>query len=348
MFVILTISIYATSSCPPSWEGDTTCEDGQIADNQGVNDSDVQLGSLDIVSVSASPSRPEPGEEVKITVKVKNNADEKIEDILVEIEVEDLDDDKSFDLSAGKTKTTTFRFNMPYDVGDEDSSSIIVEVIGYGKDTSEEYTASDDSKEVTFNKKSHDLLIRDLEISPNKISCQDSFSIDYDIINIGNDDEEVVISIYNDKLGIDYSQTVEIDEEESYDDSVRLDAKIIEGVYDIEFVAKYGSRKETENVQLTIEECGKKSSSSEKKSSLKDKKTEQVEEDEKPVIAYVGSKEIVSATQGVPAIAAKTVKHSRVDFLGAEEYTFLLTILFIILFGLVIYAIGATIIILNK
>jgi hypothetical protein len=218
--IILIISVYADPLLqgPPTGNG--------VAPPPGGS-----LGNLEITSVSASPSRPEPGEEVKVKVKLKNNADEDIEDIDLTIDLDglendkgnELDDDKNFDLRSGRTKTITFRFDMPYEVADDDSYNINIDAKGTGEDSNNDYEVSDQSESITFNKDSHAIYIEALDLSPSVINCLNRFDVEYNILNIGsNDEEDVTVTISNRQLGIDYKQELELDEEDSYSDTARF------------------------------------------------------------------------------------------------------------------------------
>lgn len=337
ILVILAISIYAEDMFPGPPTG------------SGVGDS--PWGTLDIISVKVSPSKPEPGEEVTVKVEVENNADEDIEDIEITVDFDgleddnedEIEDDKNFDLRKGRDDTIKFNFKMPYNVDDRDSYDVNINIEGEGEDSGKKYTASNSEKKITFDKKSHELLIKTLDISPSVLRCSDDVRIDYEIMNIGKNDEDVEISITNYELGIDYETSIELDEEDKHSDSVRLSPKLIQGIHEIELRVEYRNNVKSESVELSIEECKKETKITKQKQEKKQAEEEKQKEEEKRVITKIYSP-VKSTTPATQATATKLVKRSRVKFAETDEYLMLLAILFIILLGAVIYAVGAAII----
>ena len=328
--LILASSIVAEECIPGSpFGGSEYCpdEDGTFS------------GFLTISSVDVSPDNPEPGEEVEIEITIDNDADEDIENIDITIEIDgledddgdDLEDDDETDIRKGRDDALTFTFIMPYDVDDGDSYDIIIEVEGRGEDTRNTYTDSDSSESLEFDKESHALYIKRFESARREYSCDDSIMVEYDILNIGRDDEEVEITIINDDLEINFLDEIEIDEFDSSDDEVRLSANLVEGEYSIELVADFGNGEESSSIDVTIGNCEK-------------------EVEVKSVPKSTESKEVVEETitpavEKGPVLHAKPVTRTENSF---DSYGFLLIILFIILLGLVIYAIGAVIILYKK
>jgi len=357
---------YQTETCEFGCDASTaTCnsnpddgdDDQQQPDNQG----------LIITSVDVSESNLEPGEETKVTVKVRNDAGEEVDAnlkvwfeynnrALEDDKGKDIEDDDSFDLNDGRTKTSTFRFDMPYDVDDDDSYNVMVEVNAKGKDTGEEYSDSDNSKKISFDKESHELLIENFDSWPSSLSCSNNLELSYKIRNVGKDDEEVKVKITSSDLDIDYEEDVEIDENDAYRNSIKLKPELTEGTHNINLKIEYSGKTEIESVQLPIRDCSR-SSQKEDDSDDEDEEEEEVKkksikkkvtQDEDSVTTTIYTPVQPTVKPEMRATAAKVVKSNNMEFTETEEYFMLIIILFILLLGLVIYAIGATVIILRR
>ncbi|MCK5282557.1 MAG: hypothetical protein KAK00_04060 [Nanoarchaeota archaeon] len=356
VMILFAISIYADSICVPSdpFFGDPDfCpaeEEAAVVapppDSGTIEEEDLDL--LAIISIKVSPSRPEPGEEVTVKIKVKNNAGEDIEDIDITVEFDgleddggnDIEDDDNFDLEEGDSEQIKFTFIMPYDVEHGDSYNIIVEVKGKGKDTEGEYTAKNELGEIEFKKNRHEIIIGSLTISPSLLTCSNNIKLDYNIMNIGKEDERPLIRIINEQLNLNYKKSIELDENDDYSDSVRLAPELVQGTHQIDFIVEYDNNLVSKYVELEIDEC--------KKKAKPKPKQEEKPEETKEVITNVYTPESKAESENSQPIAAKVVKKDRINFAQTDEYTLVLAIAFILLLGLVIFAVGAAFIILKK
>ncbi|NQV08253.1 lamin tail domain-containing protein, partial [Candidatus Woesearchaeota archaeon] len=217
--------------------------------------------------------RAEPGSTVTFKIQVLNAfsdaADIEIQDILITVTIDGIDDGEEmeeeaeeFDLNAGSKKRKTLSFDVPILV-DKDNYDVTVLVEG----TDEEGT--DHKVEwnlvLSVDKNTHELLIYKADLSSPILDCRKSTDLNVEVINIGEEDEdEVIVQVTSDELGVNY-EIKEIDiESGSSEDSVYERAFEIElpdsletGEYDITVKAYYKENKleDMEIVTLTVNEC---------------------------------------------------------------------------------------------
>ncbi|MBS3105894.1 lamin tail domain-containing protein [Candidatus Woesearchaeota archaeon] len=154
----------------------------------------------------------EPGSKVELKIKVFNNFTKseglKIEDITVDVTIEEIDngddlegESKEFDLSAQNDKTVTLKFDVPLNV-DEDTFDIVIKAEGEDENgTGHEHEIN---VELEVEKDTHDLRFLNFDINPSTAACSREISLNYRLINTGQEDEEhAYVKIKNDNLGLD-------------------------------------------------------------------------------------------------------------------------------------------------
>ncbi len=299
---------------------------------------------LDINSVDVDEDEPKPDDEVEITVEIENDGDEDIEDIefLIQLldedgnvvedeEGDDLEEDEDFDLDEGDEEEFTYTFKMPADARDGEEYTVYVEAC-YEDEDGTEQCISDSSETIEIQREKHDVQIYSATLGPSTITCSDNFDVNVGVKNIGQKDEDVVVKVISDELGISESRTFEL---EAYDDedykkslSFALDVPedIAEGTYTIKVIAEYddGDEEETISLQLTKGACVSSAAV----------ETEEPESDILLVDSEVGTAEITGM------IAASKIK----DFEDSFEYLILLSILGVLALGLLVFLIGYVII----
>ncbi len=282
-----------------------------------------------------------PGSTIKVKVEITNQFQEdmKIEDIYVEATLlgiddgEDLDEESNeFDLRDGRDKTITFTFEVPKEV-DEDTYDLDIYVEGEdenGTTHTVEWTVYLD-----VEKEKHDIVIENLELRPNKLSCVRNTKLVFDIVNYGQEEEEeVAYSIFSEFIGIDTKQGYfELSEDLFSDDSmlsksmsIRIGDNFAEGVYPITVKAFYNkdNLEDTETVDLIVEDC--------------EVKVEEVEEEVKVTIGE-GEK---------TTLPSKEKKELEISFKETPEYLALLAGGIVILLVLVILGFAAMVIRLRR
>lgn len=266
-----------------------------------------------------------------------------IEDVVIEVTIRDIDDgddmeeeSKEFDLRPGKDKSQTLSFLLPLKV-DEDTFTVDIHV--EGEDENGTLHEADRTVYLVVDKEKHDVRISRYLLSPSIVRCQDSTSLDVEIINLGSDDEEEV-AIEVSAPDIDFYQKISdirldegSDDDSEYDRIFRIPVsdKIGVGTYPITVTTYYDSEDEsdTETKYLDVIECRTtvtQETPVEKKADDEDFEVKNLE----PVV-----------TQPEPVTEERS-------FTDTEEYFVLLIVLFIVLAGTVIFTIGAAVMLLRR
>ena len=230
--------------------------------------SSKNLDDGDTISKEAKPAS-----EVEFKVEVSNlftrTDDLDIEDITVKVTIEGIDDDdldeesNEFDLRPDDDKTVTLRFNLPLNV-DEGDFTVNIEAEGEDENGTEHRDEIDLDLEVEKDK--HDLRFLRFNLNKQKVNCNEPFLVSYEIINLGQEDEEkAFVEIKNDVLGInivDKDLSIDSGTEDntfSKTHTLKVANDVEDGVYQI--VGKAYSDddglEETKTLDLTLENCGK-------------------------------------------------------------------------------------------
>jgi len=232
-------------------------------DVDGKKQSDSKTRSGKIVDVF-------PGSVVEFKIELENlydsSTDIEITDISIEGTIEEINDGddideeiSDFDLGADRKKTEELKFEIPLEVEAKDR---LVKI---------EIKAEDDAgikyeKEFTYDleveKENHKLKILKAELDKGSYKCGENALLDFSIINIGKDNENVDLEITNEDLKIDINENFELSDE-AYEESSKYEKKfnlwlpenISKTTYPIIITATYGSEKETESVNLVVSEC---------------------------------------------------------------------------------------------
>jgi len=216
----------------------------------------------------------EPGSKVELKIKVFNNftksEDMDIEDIAVDVIIEGMNEgddlegeSKEFDLRAQDDKTVTLKFDVPLNV-DEDTFDIVIKAEGEDENgTDHEHEIN---VELEVEKEKHDLRFSGFDINPSSLSCTRELNVNYNVINVGQEDEEgAVIEIKSDALGLDFSEEglamLSGTEDNTLSKSLKISIgnKVETGVHPI--TANIFSEDEellgTKTIELEIEDCTK-------------------------------------------------------------------------------------------
>lgn len=296
---------------------------------------------LDITDVKADPDDVKPGEEVTITVEIKNRGDFDLEDIelavwfvdgdgnkLEDDDGDDIEDDSEFDLDEDEDEDdidedyTTFTFTMPVDVDDNDKYYVHVEADGYDDDGTR-YSDEDESESITFEKKKHELDFYELDATPSTVRCSRDITLDVGIRNIGSKDEDdVELTIRNSALGINEAETFDLDKDPDDDDNefeesyrFLIGDDVSAGVYKISVEAEYddGDEKITEYVTIIVEDCV-------------------------AVGGYDEEEDVFETEYSIPPTTEPaTTTAQTVPFMESSEYLTLMTIATIVLIGVLVF-----------
>jgi len=331
--------------------------DGNLTDSQSYNisvsaarrlrikDLDVKIDSKSDKGVADGDlikreAEPESNIEFKVEVEsgFLDEDDMKIEDIVVEITIRDIDDgddideeSKEFDLRPERDKKVTLDFKVPLEV-DEDTYDVDIHV--EGDDENGTRYEVDWTVYLEVEKNKHDIKIIKASLSPAVVKCQKTTTLNTEIINLGREDEdEVVLEITSSDL-VDFRKD-NIELEEGVDDSryskslsisIPDDLKI--GAYPIEILTYYDTTRlsDTETVNLEIQEC-------------KEVKKQEEPAKTKPTV-------IVNKTYPKPTIIPQET--TKITFRESPAYIAFLGLSFVILTGLLVFVILMLIVLLKK
>lgn len=206
-----------------------------------------------------------PGSVIEMEVEVKNlytdEEDIDINNIMVEGVIEDIDDGSNlydeaddFDLRPEKDKAVALKFNIPYDV-EEDDYDLILSV--EGRDANGVEHKLEIEYEVKVEKENEDIMIKSLDLSSPIIECGMATKVDVRIMNTGEEDVNGSIKISNEELALLQTKNFELGEgaERSFDFAIdTLNAK--NGVYPIKIFLDFGFDTREETLELEIFGCG--------------------------------------------------------------------------------------------
>ncbi len=239
---------------------------------------------LVIQSVKAKPSSVNPGDTITVEVRLKNNANFDLENVELFVEIRDkdndiveddngneLEDDSEFTLDAGDDENDldeddyTFTFNAPFDFEDGDKLTIHAFIQGVRTDNaSQRFEDTDDSEFVRIKKKDHDIVFTSKNLNPSSISCNRESTLSLELRNVGDRDEDVALTAYNDALGFRKHVSFEMDNDPDDDtNEVRQSFSLFvndnqkSGIYTFTVDAVYddGGKKATSTLDLLVQNC---------------------------------------------------------------------------------------------
>ena len=234
------------------------CDIGDFGDLEIIEIKDKKLDNEDEWDWS-------PLEDVQFSIEVYNNFDEK-KRIKIEYEIyntngnrvdfdDEDDNEKSISINDGNDEKVTFDLRVPADIEDGDYELYIKAYIKGREDDTEEggcidnadtdYLSEEYYQKITIDRDEDNAVILDIDkiIAPEETLCDEFISVSVKAWNIGNQDEEkVLVNLYNTKLGIDLKEVIKnLDEGESK--TVTFDFKIPENVdeksYEFDFITYY-------------------------------------------------------------------------------------------------------------
>lgn len=216
-----------------------------------------------------------PGSKVEIKGDVKNlftdSEDITIEDITVTVTIEGIDDDEDMeeegdvgDIDADEKEGFKVTFQIPEDV-EEEEYDLTIEVEGDDENGAKHFVKWTELK-LKVEKENHDIRVWKSSVSPSKISCNRKINLDVKLKNQGsNDEDEIVLQILNDDLGIDVEDNTipELDEgtgedtEYSKTYTFTIDDKVKAGTYPITIKSFYDTDElsDSKTVDLVVEKC---------------------------------------------------------------------------------------------
>jgi len=206
--------------------------DGNEYDNLN-DDLDVSIEGISVINGFGDDEEWYPMDEVEVEVKVKNrNSDDNIDNIKIEWGLFnketgkwtiDVIDENDFDLKDGDSETKILSFKIDdLDENLEDLGSgdfvFYVRATGDVDNDENDVACSSDSKDVSIVADDNFVVVSNVEIPEESVSCGSEIQITADVFNIGDEEEEeVYVIIYNKELGI--NKKVSLGDIEEFDNT---------------------------------------------------------------------------------------------------------------------------------
>lgn len=216
-----------------------------------------------------------PGRSIEMEISLENNADDDLEDIVAEAVLYDTTDGKTlesvktegFDINEDESESVELTMDVPASL--EIGHDIVLFISAYEDGNDDENCDWESNNDLDFARKTHDVSIIDMILTPETAKSGQTVELKVDIENVGDrDEEDIYIKVKNSGLLVDKkSEPFSIDSYESGDDdeytttltfTIPTSAKA--GEYDMEVYVynENGKRFESgfETVKLTVEPSG--------------------------------------------------------------------------------------------
>ncbi|MFH1249289.1 MAG: putative S-layer protein [archaeon] len=158
-----------------------------------------------------------PNDIITLEVKVRNN-NEDSRDVIVTANLFDVTDNEFLDqevetdgtVDSDRSEYFSVDLKVPVDIK---THTFRLYAKAY-EDGEEETQCNEDYMSIDIKKDTHAIAISRVSL-PEAVQCDDSFSADLSLANIGKNDEDVRVVISNTELGIKEEQTLSIDKEDT-------------------------------------------------------------------------------------------------------------------------------------
>lgn len=347
MLLVLSIFVIAEENWAPSLPNDGGNNSSPPADNPTYT-STLQITQIKakvdgksetITSNNEKISKDaKESSDVEFNVEVRNIWDRKIKGISVTATIENIDnsddleeDGEISDLDPGDSDDVSLDFSLPLKV---DDGSYDVKVRVEGEDNDNELHVAEWKLTLEVKKDSHNVRISKASVSPSTVSCSGSAALEFNILNLGRDEEEINLEVKNDYLGVDYTEeNIDLgtgtDDDAEYEKAltIRIPDTINAGVYPLGIKADYNDGKSTaeKTIYITVGNCA---SSKQTKTSTK--------------MLPPGFSETIGSYQS--SSPSETIIYPMND----SSMILLLSTILIVVLGLIIFLLGAIIIRLRK
>jgi uncharacterized membrane protein len=261
------------------------CIEGEEGENLTIRD-------IKINSDGSDDEKWQPLDIVTVEVEVKNEGDESINDVYVELAFFDFDgnnlvsdlnfktsDEEKVDLGRVKDserETATFKFSVPSDFPDGD---YMLAVKAYSDETGEENMCvnsasdldNDYYQDIEIERDEDNLVFVDsVVLSKPTATCGDNVKVTFEVYNIEDQDQDQVgVNIFNSDLDIsileDIENGIDAGEGEQLELSFTVPEGMDDGVYLISFLTRYDYNEDDEeydtvsedvwHTSLTLEGC---------------------------------------------------------------------------------------------
>ncbi len=206
-------------------------------------------------------------EATKITVKVQNDYREDMENVQVAVTIMDVDGDDleeesaDFDLKPGDDDEAVLEFDLTGEEVEKSEYTLEIVVEGEADDGTEHRTVQ--TATISVDREKHQVIIEKTSLSAATLQCDRLTTLQVMLKNVGESDEdEVKVTIRNDKLGLEESQdNIELEDFASQDNDYKASfslelAEAEMGTYPITVeVYRDGSLEASGEVSLEVKEC---------------------------------------------------------------------------------------------
>ncbi len=220
-------------------------------------------GDKDIVRDKGTIYDVQPDSDVKLRITVDNEKSTEVEDVKIKAVIydiddhDDLDDETShFDIEGHDDKTKTLEFEVPLEVESGTYRLAITAESNYGETDSA-------TLNLELDKNSHDVRVFQLSLSPERVRCKRNFYLSFKVINVGEDNEDVVLTVNNEQLEINDVHKFWLSKSVGDDDNEKRKMYSYSlngarpGDYIINVNLQYKTKLQTYKVPLRIEKCTK-------------------------------------------------------------------------------------------
>ena len=241
------------------------CSDGIVKDGDQTSSSQAWL-QIDI-------NDPDDGDEynlgdtISLDVTIGNENDDPI-DVVVEAFLYDMDDNdeivsvESDSLEIDEDDEDDFDLDLiiPRDSSLDEDHEYVLFVKAY-EDGDEDENCNEDSIEIDIEKEDDDVIVDNVLVNPNTVSCGETVEVVFDVENIGaRDQNDIIAQLRSSELNVDMdSNEFDLDRgddvEKRFTFSVPTNARA--GTYSLEVIAEFddGDKRYSEFSDLVVE-CG--------------------------------------------------------------------------------------------
>ena len=199
------------------------------------------------------------GENINIKVKIKNTGED--DDFDIKAYLYDLDDDnsikearKSISLDEDEHENVNFELVVPENADENNEHAIFV----YAE--SDEGLCSQGYIDIDLKRESK-VIIKNIAASPEELVCGENFDLSFDLKNLGENSEDIEVSVENKELGIKQTKNIELEEygEEDEDKeifTIKIPEDINASDYIFKIIADY-SDETIEEKTISVYDCQK-------------------------------------------------------------------------------------------
>ncbi len=243
----------------------TFCKDGEAK----TSDFELSITDFSINNDDGDDEDWSPLDKITLEIEVSNEGNEKVKDVMVEIDLFDPDgksiindfefmnsDEEQIDLGSiddGNDETVEFEFKVPTDFED-DTYRLVVKVYGDKEGEKEVCTSKSTELDNTYyheingeretDEEKH-IVVNNIHISPETAQCGERAQVSAEVYNIGDEDyeDQVKVTLEIKELGIELEKTIREDFDQGDSSPVEFDFDIPEDAdekaYTLEFRTHY-------------------------------------------------------------------------------------------------------------